>query len=105
MVSEELSRFFFVWLTFIGAIVAMHEGSHLGMDSLVARLSRRGKLVCLALSQALILMCESPFLHYKCNFSPRTLALPQVRTTIAIQRPALARSSAGHRRGSCRLGH
>jgi TRAP-type C4-dicarboxylate transport system permease small subunit len=57
VVSEELSRFFFVWLTFIGAIVAMHEGSHLGMDSLVARLGRRGKLVCLALSQALILMC------------------------------------------------
>jgi TRAP-type C4-dicarboxylate transport system permease small subunit len=57
VVSEELARFFFVWLTFIGAIVAMHEGTHLGMDSLVARLGRRGKLVCLALSQALILMC------------------------------------------------
>ncbi len=57
VVSEELSRFFFVWLTFIGAIVAMHEGSHLGMDSVVARLSRRGKLVCLGLSQLLILMC------------------------------------------------
>jgi len=56
-VSEELSRFFFVWLTFIGAIVAMRDGSHLGMDNFVARLSRRGKLVCLALSQALIVMC------------------------------------------------
>ena len=56
-VSEELSRFFFVWLTFIGAIVAMRDGAHLGMDNLVARLSRRGKLVCLTLSQALIVMC------------------------------------------------
>jgi TRAP-type C4-dicarboxylate transport system permease small subunit len=57
MVSEELSRIFFVWLTFIGAILAMHEGSHLGMDNLVSKLSRRGKLVCLTLCQGLILLC------------------------------------------------
>lgn len=56
-VSEELSRFFFIWLTFIGAIVAMREGSHLGMDNFVTTLSRRGKLVCLALSQGLVLLC------------------------------------------------
>jgi len=57
VVSEELSRFFFVWLTFIGAIVAVRDGSHLGMDNVVRRLSRRGQLVCLAVSQALILAC------------------------------------------------
>jgi TRAP-type C4-dicarboxylate transport system permease small subunit len=56
-VSEEMARFCFVWLTFIGAVVAMHDGTHLGMDSLVARLPRRGKLICLALSEALILSC------------------------------------------------
>jgi len=55
-VSEELSRFFFVWLTFIGAIVAMHDGTHLGMDNIVSKLSRRGKLLCLALCQGLILL-------------------------------------------------
>lgn len=58
-VSEELSRFFFVWLTFIGAIVAMRDGTHLGMDNLVGKLSRRGKLVCLIISQGLILLCCS----------------------------------------------
>ena len=57
VVSEELARIFFVWLTFIGAIVAMRDGTHLGMDSLVAKLSRRGKLVCLTLSECLILVC------------------------------------------------
>lgn len=56
-VSEELSRYFFVWLTFIGAIIAMHEGSHLGMDTFVAKLGRRGKIACLALCQGLILLC------------------------------------------------
>ena len=56
-VSEELSRFFFVWLTFVGAIVAMHDGSHLGMDNFVSKLTRRGKLVCLTICQGLILLC------------------------------------------------
>lgn len=37
--SEELSRWLFVWLTFLGAVVAMHERAHLGTDSLVPRLS------------------------------------------------------------------
>ena len=55
--SEELSRFFFVWLTFIGAIVAMRDGAHLGMDSWSAALSRRGKLACLVVSQADLLVC------------------------------------------------
>jgi len=56
-VSEELSRFFFVWLTFIGAIVAMRDGSHLGMDTVVSKLGRRGKLFCLSLAQTMILLC------------------------------------------------
>ena len=56
-VSEELSRFCFIWLTFIGAIVAMRDGSHLGMDNFVTTLSRRGKLVCLAICQGLVLLC------------------------------------------------
>jgi TRAP-type transport system small permease protein len=57
VVSEELSRFCFVWLTFIGAVVAARDGTHLGMDNVVSRLSRRGKLACLAASQVLILIC------------------------------------------------
>jgi TRAP-type C4-dicarboxylate transport system permease small subunit len=36
-VSEELSRWLFVWLTFLGAIVAMKDGAHLGSDTLVSR--------------------------------------------------------------------
>jgi len=57
-VSEELSRIFFVWLTFIGAIVAMRDGSHLGMTSVVEKLSRKGKLVCAAICQVIIIvMC------------------------------------------------
>ncbi len=45
-VSEELSRWLFVWITFMGAIVAMKEGTHLGSDTLVSRLSLAGKQTC-----------------------------------------------------------
>jgi TRAP-type transport system small permease protein len=54
-VSEELSRWLFVWMTFLGAIVALKENGHLGTDMLVSRLGRRGKQVCLAVSQLLML--------------------------------------------------
>jgi TRAP-type transport system small permease protein len=41
-VSEEISRWLFVWLTFLGAIVAMREHGHLGVDTLVKRLPASG---------------------------------------------------------------
>ena len=53
--SEELSRWLFVWLTFLGAIVAMKDGAHLGSDALVSRLPRRGKQVLFVTSQLLML--------------------------------------------------
>ena len=56
-VSEELSRWLFVWLTFLGATVALKENGHLGSDMLVSRLGRTGKRVCMGLSQLLMLAC------------------------------------------------
>jgi TRAP-type transport system small permease protein len=61
-ISEELSRYVFVWLVFVGAIVAMRENAHLGIDTLVTRLPRLGKKVCLAISELLMLLCCSMFL-------------------------------------------
>ncbi len=55
--SEELSRWLFVWMTFLGAIIAMHERGHLGTDSLVSRLPVRGKKICLGASYVLMLFC------------------------------------------------
>ena len=56
-VSEEMSRFVFVWMTFIGAIVAMRDGTHLGVDTLITKLPRAGKKFCLAISEFLMLVC------------------------------------------------
>ena len=37
--SEELCRYLFVWASFLGACIAMRRAGHLGVDSLVVRLS------------------------------------------------------------------
>lgn len=55
--SEELSRWLFVWMTFLGAIVALRDGAHLGTDMLVSRLGVTGKKVCLVLAHLLMLWC------------------------------------------------
>ena len=54
-VSEELSRWLFVWMTFLGALVALRTRHHLGTDSLVSRLPVLGKKICLGLTHVLML--------------------------------------------------
>ena len=54
--SEELSRWLFVWLTFLGALVALRNHAHLGTDSLVARLPVAGKKVCLGATHLLMIV-------------------------------------------------
>ena len=56
-VSEEVSRWFFVWMTFLGAIVGMRRRAHLGVDILVQALPVLGRKVCWGLSQAVMLVC------------------------------------------------
>ena len=53
--SEELSRWLFVWMTFLGAIVALRKHEHLGTDMLVGRLGPKGKKICMGVSQLLMM--------------------------------------------------
>ena len=54
-VSEEVSRWLFVWITFMGAVVALREHTHLGTDTLVSRLPPLGKKICFALAHLTML--------------------------------------------------
>lgn len=55
IVSEELSRWLFVWLIFLGSCVAMREHGHLGVDMLVKRLPPTAKRACVAFTQLAML--------------------------------------------------
>ena len=53
--SEEVSRWLFVWITFMGAVVALREHAHLGTDALVSRLPPLGKKICFVLGHLTML--------------------------------------------------
>lgn len=57
--SEELSRYLFVFVTYVGAISAMRVNGHLGVDTLIFRVPRPLQMVMYVVSQLVIaaLMC------------------------------------------------
>jgi TRAP-type transport system small permease protein len=55
--SEEIPRFAFVWMTFLGAIVGMRKRAHLGVDVMVKMLPVWGQKTCWATSQAIMFVC------------------------------------------------
>ena len=57
-ISEELSRWLMVWLTFLGAVVALREHAHLGVDTLVRALPPFGKRICFVVSYVLMLYAD-----------------------------------------------
>lgn len=61
LISEEMSRYFFVWLTFIGAVVTFRENAHLGVETLVQSFGRTGRLICMVISDLIILGCMVAF--------------------------------------------
>lgn len=56
-VSEEVSRLFFVWLTFLGAIPVMRQQGHLGVEFVVGTLPPAGRRICRIVSDLLMLGC------------------------------------------------
>lgn len=54
-VSEEMARWAFVWVVFLGAIVAIKERTHLGSDLFFNLLSSRGKRICFVVGRGLML--------------------------------------------------
>lgn len=61
LISEEMSRYAFIWLTYLGAMIAMREKGHLGVDTLIKKLPLLGKKICVALSESLMLFCNALF--------------------------------------------
>jgi TRAP-type transport system small permease protein len=56
-VSEEVSRFVFVWLTFGGAVLVFAEGGHIAMDGAVRALPPGARRACAALANLVMLGC------------------------------------------------
>lgn len=61
--SEEVSRFIFMWLTLIGALVVMKDNAHLGISSLIDRLGETGQRICRFLADSITLACCALLAH------------------------------------------
>ncbi len=84
-VSEELSRWLFVWLTFLGAVVALRDNGHLGTDMLVGRLGPAGKKICMGIS--LVLMLFICWLLFKGSYDQSVINWD---TTSAVMEASMA---------------
>ena len=54
--AEELARFMFTWLIFLGATVALDRGMHFSVDTLVAKLPTLLKRLTFVAAQGFVLM-------------------------------------------------
>lgn len=54
-VSEELSRWLFLWLIFLGASIAVHEQAHMGSDMVLEMLPAKLQKVAIVVGQLLML--------------------------------------------------
>jgi TRAP-type transport system small permease protein len=53
--SEEMSRYFFVWMVFLGAIAALKDKMHLGVDIVVNALPKTLQKIVFIISNAVVL--------------------------------------------------
>ena len=77
--SEEVARYLFVYVTYIGAISAMRANGHLGVDTLISRVKPKAQMAMYIVSQTAItiIMYSDPG-SYKMvlqNTASRTAAL------------------------------
>src|SRR5258708_19247305 len=70
-ISEEASRMLFISLTFLGAIVAMRDKAHIGVDSMVKHLPVLGKMISAIASDIMVLACCALF--FICSYTPTDL--------------------------------
>ncbi|MBV9360348.1 MAG: TRAP transporter small permease [Betaproteobacteria bacterium] len=85
IVSEEVSRWLFLWVTFLGAVVALKEHAHLGSDFVISRLPRRGKQACIVIGH--VLMLYATWLIF-------SGALTQARINLSVEAPVTGASMA-----------
>lgn len=54
---EELSRYLFVWVAFLGTMIAYFEGRHVGIDMLVSRLHGMKQFVVKMIAHIVVMIC------------------------------------------------
>ena len=69
--SEEIARYMFLWLTWVGAAYATKERRHVNIDIVYSRLNRFGQTVCTIISTVvwIVFLCVMSYLSLKLTLS------------------------------------
>ncbi|MCD6420606.1 MAG: TRAP transporter small permease [Synergistetes bacterium] len=89
--SEEAARYMMVWVTFVGAGVAMEKGKHIGATLIVNKLPVELRKWCIVLSEVILVVFLGMLIYQGTNFllilrlqtSP-AMGLPMVMPYFAI---------------------
>ncbi|MDH2926115.1 TRAP transporter small permease [Lonepinella koalarum] len=73
-ITEEVSRYMFVWLAFLGAILAFNENQHVKVTILTNKLSEKGRNLLGILTDAVMLFCcylivDGGWIQFQLNLS------------------------------------
>lgn len=76
-VFEELSRYAFVWVSILGAIIAYYQNKHVGVDLLVEKLHGTAKLVIQLICElvvvfSLLILCYGGWVYFSPHI-PKTV--------------------------------
>lgn len=55
--SEEVSRFLFIWMVFLGSVLMLKDNGHLGVHTLTKLMPMKGKKICKFIADAMTLAC------------------------------------------------
>jgi C4-dicarboxylate transporter DctQ subunit len=80
--SEEAARYLFVWVSMIGAALAMHQGGHFGLVVLLRRVSPRAHAALGVLVSAVVIVFLATFLFT--GIRETILASSQMSLTLYI---------------------
>lgn len=93
--SEELGRYAFVWLSFIGASLALERGAHLGIDTVVEFLPATVQKALKLFTYALLLVFMILMVSYGMELFARTGLQRSPALRISMQWPYLAIPTGG----------
>ena len=82
--SEELSRFLFVWVTMLGAVVAYKDNGHVGVDLVVTRLKGRTKQAFVFFTRILILLILGVLVHGAVTYFNLVSTTPSPATNLPM---------------------
>ena len=82
--TEEITRYGIVWITFIGSSVCIYKGAHLGIDSLLSMLSKKGARVMSVLVVSLSVIFSIIFVLLSLTITIKVAETGQVSPTIGV---------------------